>query len=104
MADRQPEPGKRPIVVRWNRDGDQCVAQVGEPLEWRRAVEDARRHPGRPGMWWFGWKVLRIDDGPPCWRVWREPEDRGDGWANPVLCSDRVTVTYDDGTVGHFPP
>jgi hypothetical protein len=86
--------------ITWMHDGDECVAEVGQPLKWQKI--DPKM--GRPGMLSVGQTVVGISPGPPCWMVVREPTEGryGDGWANPIMCGDTVEVEYlDEEAEGH---
>ena len=86
-----------PIRIEWIHDGDECVAEVGQPIKWRKPETFKRGRVVRAGMWRTGRTVLAISDKTgPCWMVWLDPAEMADVWANPLLCGDRVRVTYSD--------
>ena len=78
--------------ITWLHDRDECVAEVGESLKWRRAEDDKRQRS--PGQWSYGRRVIAVVPGPPCWQVVREAGP-SDGWANPILCGDQGTIEYE---------
>ena len=89
---RPARPGP-PTRIEWTHDGDECVAEVGQPIKWRKPEDYRKRR--RVGAWRYGRTVVAIDDSSgPCWMVFLDPAERPDVWANPLLCGDRAKVTY----------
>ena len=81
---------RQAMKIIWEHDGDECVAEVGRALKWR----SHDRKTGRPKQWHYGRTVWMIEPGPTCWNVTLDLTERGDGWANPLLCGDRVNVEW----------
>lgn len=80
--------------IEWMHNGNECVAEVGQSIRWRKAETVKRGKVVRAGLWNTGRTVRRItDETGPSWMVWLDPDERLDMWENPLLCGDRVTVT-----------
>lgn len=84
---------RQALRIIWRHYDDECEAVVGEQLRW--APVD-RKTGHRRSSWSSGPTVLAIDDGPPCWRVFLNPEQRAEGWANPIHCGEQPTVVEYD--------
>lgn len=78
--------------IRWEHDGNDCVAEVGQPLRWAKR----ERKTDRLGPWRTGRTVWLIEPEPTCWNVRLDISQRADAWANPLLCGDRGHVSWFD--------
>lgn len=74
------------VSIHWVHDGDQCEAEVGQPMKWGRPDKRTQRVTS----WKWGANVLRIYRDQYCWRV--ELEEPAGYWHNPIMCGDNVTV------------
>lgn len=77
--------------IRWDHDGDECVAVVGQGIQWRRYP---RRGGTKHGPWRRGRTVWQIADGPNTWRVQLSILEPRDVWADFLMCGDRVQVEW----------
>ena len=77
--------------IRWDHDGDECVAIVGQRIQWRH-------YPSRGGTsygpWRLGRTVWQIADGPNTWRVQLSILEPRDVWQDFLMCGDRVQVEW----------
>jgi hypothetical protein len=77
--------------IKWIHDGDECIAEVGEQLKWRRLSlklsQGAR-------AWNYGRTVWHIEPGPTTWRVQLSLVERPDGWESYLMCGDSAEVAW----------
>jgi hypothetical protein len=78
--------------ITWYHDGDECFAEVGEPIRWRKHNQKTDRY----GPWNRGRTVWRIEPGPPCWSVTLDIFQPPDIWQRRLLCGDQVKVEWLD--------
>ena len=84
----------RAIRATWIHNGrEECVVVVDENLKWRSPLEETDRF----GIWKYGRSVVAID---PSGRVFLDPSERPDGWANVIQCSNTFSVEHDDSSEG----
>lgn len=74
--------------ITWIHDFDECCAEVGRPLKWRRIPKNEGEAYGH---WKYGRTVWHID---PSMKVQLSMFERSDGWHDYLECGDRGEVEW----------
>lgn len=78
-------------AIKWDHDGDECEAIVGQRMRWRAYP---KRNSTRYGPWHHGRTVWQIADGPTTWRVQLSIVERRDVWTDFLMCGDSAQVEW----------